>query len=46
MTFFQLKKIFKLKNQYKKFDKINFKLGRATSKIQKIVENIFCTFEN
>ncbi len=46
MKFFQLKKNFNLKNQYTKFDRINFTLGKATSKTQKIVENIFYTFEN
>ncbi len=36
MQFFQLNKNFKLKNQYKKFDELNFTLGETTSKIQKI----------
>ncbi len=46
MKFFQLKKNPRLKNQCNKFDGINFALGQTASKIQKLVENLCCTFEN
>ncbi len=41
MKFFQLKKISKLKNYYKKFDGINFTLGQTIFKMPKIEKTFF-----